>query len=258
MSFRPKKNSETNTSWQPVSEWYHSSVGASGHYYHQHVVIPNLMRLLQLHESASVLDLGCGQGILARQLPEGVYYQGLDLAPSLIQLAKKQNHNPDYHFAVANVTRPLPIQKKDFTHATCVLALQNMDNIEGACQQAFNHLSPGGMFVIVLNHPCFRIPRQSSWETDPIKKTQYRRIDRYFSPLKVPIAAEPSKKNSAVTWSFHYPLSAFTTALSKNGFFIKNIEEWVSDKTSVGKAAKMENRSRAEFPLFLALIAIKL
>jgi len=36
---------------------------------------------------------------------------------------------------------------------------------------------------------------------------------------------------------------------------IEKIEEWASDKDSVGKAAKMENRARAEIPLFMAIQA---
>jgi hypothetical protein len=35
------------------------------------------------------------------------------------------------------------------------------------------------------------------------------------------------------------------------------MEEWTSDKVSVGKAAKGENRARAEFPLFMAIRAVK-
>jgi hypothetical protein len=33
------------------------------------------------------------------------------------------------------------------------------------------------------------------------------------------------------------------------------MEEWISDKQSSGKFAKMENRSREEIPLFLLLQA---
>jgi hypothetical protein len=35
------------------------------------------------------------------------------------------------------------------------------------------------------------------------------------------------------------------------------IDEWVSDKKSMGKCAAQENRARQEFPLFLTLIAQK-
>ncbi len=248
----------SSTSWQGVSQWYQSSVGEAGHYYHQHVVLPNVLRLLKLQSSDSLLDLACGQGVLARHIDPSVYYQGLDISPSLIAFAKKQDSNSLHHFTVADISRSsLPIQKKDFTHATIILAIQNIEHVSPVFQNAQRYLSEKGQLLIVMNHPCFRIPRQSSWGIDESKKTQYRRIDRYLSSLKIPIVAHPGQKKSPNTWSFHQPLSVYTRTLSEAGFVITLMEEWGSDKTSVGKAAKMENRSRSEFPLFLTICAQK-
>ena len=258
MNLPQKSQNRQNTSWQPVSEWYTKTVGESGNYYHQHVVIPAVLRLLNLSENSSLLDLACGQGVLERQIPPNVYYQGIDISPSLITYAKTQIHNPNHHVVVGNVTRPLPIQKTGFSHAAIVLALQNIEEPELALQQAADRLAPNGTLVLILNHPVFRIPRQSGWGIDEKTKIQFRRVDRYLSPLKIPITATPSQgQRSAITWSYHQPISAYSAFLQKAGFVIEIIEELGSDKVSVGKAAKMENRSRAEFPLFMAIKAKK-
>ena len=45
--------------------------------------------------------------------------------------------------------------------------------------------------------------------------------------------------------------------LTDNGFLITNIEEWVSPKKSEGPMAIIEDRARNEFPLFLAIKAVK-
>jgi hypothetical protein len=45
--------------------------------------------------------------------------------------------------------------------------------------------------------------------------------------------------------------------LFNNGFLIEKMEEWISDKKSEGGRAKIEDKARAEFPLFLAIKAIK-
>jgi ubiquinone/menaquinone biosynthesis C-methylase UbiE len=252
------RSSKPSTSWQPVSEWYNASVGESGHYYHREIVLPGVLRLLNLSPDSSLLDLACGQGVLSRQLPETVYYQGLDVAKDLIAAAKEHTKSERHHFGVADVTRAtLPIQKTDFTHATIILAIQNMRHPEGALQNVAARLRANGRLVIVMNHPCFRIPRQSSWEIDQSKKTQYRRIDRYLSPLEIPITAHPGKRSSAVTMSFHQPLSAYSQMLRQAGFVIEEIAEWSSNKNSEGRAAKMENRARDEFPLFLTFVARK-
>jgi hypothetical protein len=38
---------------------------------------------------------------------------------------------------------------------------------------------------------------------------------------------------------------------------IQTIDEWVSNKTSIGKHAKRENQARKEFPLFMTFVLKK-
>lgn len=210
--------------------------------------------------SANLLDLACGQGVLARHLPKNTAYTGIDIAPSLIKAAKQSSENPKHQFLVGDVTKPLPLKKPvSFTHATIILALQNIEHPNVVFKSAFECLEEHGMLVIVLNHPCFRIPRQSSWQIDEQKKIQYRRIDRYYTSMSIPVQAHPGKgEHSPTTLSFHHPLSDYSRWLRDAGFMIELIEEWCSDKVSTGKAAKMENRSREEFPLFMTLVAKKI
>lgn len=256
-----KKVNSPSTSWEPVGKWYHGTVGDEGHYYHQHVVMPGVLRLLDLDKTASpsLLDLACGQGILGRQIRKNIEYIGIDSAPSLIKAAKQGDHQPNHKYLVGDVLKPLSITKTDFTHAGIILAIQNFEDPALAIQNAAKHLRFGGHLIIAMNHPCFRVLRQSSWKVDEVQKIQYRRIDRYSSPMKFPIQAHPSKGElSSATWSFHHPLAAYSLWLNQAGFAIELLEEWHSNKVSTGKAAKMENRSREEFPLFLAIKAIKL
>lgn len=248
-----------NTSWQKVGSWYEKSVGESGHYYHKQVILPKLLKMLDLKNQKSLLDLGCGQGVLARQLPPSIEYLGIDIAKTLVDYAKQHDKNPKHHFLIKDLTQKLSLEKKDFDCAALILSLQNMEKPEAALLNASNHLKEGGLLAIVLNHPCFRIPRQSSWQVDGSKKVQYRRIDRYLSELNIPIEMEPSKKDKSIqTWSFHRPLSAYFDMLKKSGFAVLDLQEWCSDKISYGKAAKMENNARNEFPLFLTLLAKKI
>jgi len=250
---------QQNTSWQNVSNWYDKLVGSDGHYYHQHVVIPGLLRLLDLNTQSSLVDIGCGQGILSRSVPRLSKYLGIDRSGSLIEAAKKINKNSEYSFITKDATKPIVTAQPVFSHAAIVLALQNMEHPEGAIQNAASYLVPGGKLVIVLNHPAFRIPRQSGWGIDEKTKQQYRWMNRYASALKIPITMNPGQKNlgsgEQITWSFHRSLQDYVQLLAAAGFVITGLEEWSSDKESKGKAAKMENRSRKEFPLFLTLVA---
>lgn len=246
---------QPNSSWEKVSGWYDKTVGEKGHYYHQHVILPNLLRLIGKTNEAKILDLGCGQAVLSRHLPQEAIYCGVDISAGLIQAATQRKTQKNISFFERDLSLPLDLPKKDFTHAVFLLSLQNMPNASIAIKSAAAHLKKEGKLILILNHPCFRVPRQSSWETDPHKKLQYRRIDRYLTPLEVPIKTHPGKDKSEDTLSFHYPLSTYSQWLKEAHFTIESIEEWTSDKESIGKAAKMENFSRQEIPLFLTLVA---
>jgi ubiquinone/menaquinone biosynthesis C-methylase UbiE len=259
--FKPRSEKPRSTSWEPVEKWYKASVGDEGHYYHQQIIMPGVLRLMQLdkYKKPSVLDLACGQGVLSRHLPDNVRYLGLDLSVSLIKSAVQQNRNSLHTFSVADVSKPISIKQDKFSHAAIILALQNIEHADQVMKNAYSLLEDKGQLLIVLNHPCFRIPRQSSWQIDESKKIQYRRVDRYASDLKIPIQAHPSKgEKSPQTWTFHHPLSAYCQWLHQTGFVIETIEEWCSEKVSTGSAAKMENRARSEFPLFLTIAARKI
>lgn len=250
-----------DTTWETSSSWYDKIVGAKGHYYHQQVIIPSVLKILESEKKSQpyLLDLACGQGVLARHLPKAMKYFGVDGSESLIRSAKKYDLKSIHQFLVHDLSLPLELPHKEFSHTTCILAAQNLSSTAPLFRSAFAHLRKSGQFIIVLNHPCFRIPRQSSWGVDEQKKLQYRRVDRYMTELKIPIQTKMgSKETSEQTWSFHYPISYFIAELKAAGFLIEQIEEWCSDKKSTGKTASMENRSRQEFPLFMTIVARKI
>lgn len=247
-----------DTSWQKVSRWYNESLGQTGDYFHRKIVVPKVILMMNLKPGDNVLDLGCGQGILARHLPKYVGYCGVDLSAGLLSFAKKHDINEEHQYIKADIAKPLNLGNRQFSHTAIVLALQNVNQPQVVINNASKYLKAAGQIAIVINHPCFRIPRQSSWQIDERSKLQYRRINRYLSPLKIPINMQPSKGFKGVmTWSFHFPLSQLSGWLQQSGFFIEKIEEWVSDKISVGEARKMENLARSEFPMFLAILAKK-
>ena len=242
-----------STSWHHVEKWYDHIVAKKGHTFHQDLIFPSLQSWSLFQKGNALLDLGCGQGVLARHLPKGVDYLGIDAAMALIKKAKSYSDHP---FKVGDVTTPYFLDGKTFTHAIFLLSLQNMARGDLAIKCCASHLKPNGKIILVLNHPCFRIPRQSSWGVDEKKKLQYRRLDSYGSSLEIPIAMHPSEQeNSPQTLSYHHPLSTYIGWLRESHFLITRLEEWYSNKASVGKKAKMEDRARKEFPLFLALEA---
>ena len=175
-----------DTSWEKGASWYDSVTTKSGHYYHKTVILPKLKQLLQLEKAKDpyILDVGCGQGILARTLCSKVPYLGLDNSKALLSLADTYQKKSDHRFMLQDATVDYDLNQK-FSHVIFLLSLQNMSNPEMALRQVSKHIKPSGTLILVLNHPCFRIPRQSSWGIDRPQKIQYRRINRYLSLIHI-------------------------------------------------------------------------
>ena len=246
---------KNHTSWQKVSKWYTEKQGLRGSYYYEKIILPRTLSLLNLKPADSVLDLGCGQGILERIIPTEVGYAGIDLSSDLIKFAIANRRFSKHEFIVGDITKPLPVSSRAlFSKIVILLTLQNISNLSGLVKNIKKYLKPDGQVIIVINHPYFRIPRQSGWGIDEENKLQFRRVNRYQTSFKIPIEMHPGQTNKEITWSFHYPLSLMSAEFEKNNLVVSKIEEWVSDKKSVGKAARMENFARAEFPLFMALV----
>lgn len=259
------------TDWGQVAAWYDKLVGESGSEYHREVVLPGVLRLLAPQKGQRVLDVACGQGVLCRLLAErGCEVTGVDAARDLITLARQKELPNEkaaqsavgsrksaitYHVADAKELSFLP--EGHFDLAACVLAIQNIHPIQPVFAGVARALKPGGRFVLAMMHPHFRGPRETHWGWDENEGVQYRRVDRYLLPRKIPIVTHPGQRHDQYTWSFHKPLEAYVKALRNAGLLIDALEEWPSHKKSTsGPRARAENIAREEIPMFLALRAI--
>ena len=258
------KNSRTSsqrkqTLWDQASRWYDSLVGMSGSDYHQTIVMPGVLKLLELKAGRRVLDLACGQGVFSRfLLGKKIKPEGLDSSEELLRMARSHSVKPiTYHLGNAGDGKLLDGQ--EFDGIACLLAVQNMEKVEPVFQNVARWLKPKGKFVMVLTHPCFRIPRQTHWGWDDEKKIEYRRVDRYANEMKIPILTPPFIDKVNFTMTYHRPLQNYFSALLKAGLCVDSLEEWMSNKESApGKRSRGENRARKEVPLFMAIRAVRI
>ena len=255
---KPKIVRSKATLWDQASRWYDSLVGVSGSGYHQTIVMPGVFKMLQLKPGRRVLDLACGQGVFSRFLLEKrIKPEGLDSSEELLNMARSRSvKSIPYHLGNASDTKLLHGQ--EFDGIACLLAVQNMEKVEPVFQNVARWLKPKGKFVMVLTHPCFRIPRQTHWGWDDGKKIEYRRIDRYANEMKIPILTPPFVDKVNYTMTYHRPLQNYFSALLKAGLCVDSLEEWMSNKESTpGKRSRGENRARKEVPLFMAIRAVR-
>src|SRR3989338_1670830 len=159
--------SNPNTSWGEVAEWYHTLLEYDVDSYQRAVILPNLLRLLALKRGDTVLDIACGQGFFAQQFAQaGTKVTASDIAPELIALAKKNiprgsgTERLTFHVAPAN---NLAFARDGSANkATIIMAIQNIEDLDGTFRECRRILEPSGTLTLVLNHPAFRIPQASS------------------------------------------------------------------------------------------------
>jgi len=282
-----------DTSWGEVAGWYDDLL-AGDDTYQQKVILPNLIRAMNIKKGETIADIACGNGFFSGQfLAAGARAIGFDISPELVAAAKKKDggnkpsqdkidghlgSHSENHFGAEFFASPADepdkvaagfakTTNKTADKAVCVLAIQNIENVKGLFESCRRILAPAGSLYLVMNHPAYRIPQASSWGFDEASGRQYRRVDRYLSEMKIPIVMNPGREKpgqksgekSITTTSFHRPLQYYFKLLQAAGFSVSRLEEWISHRRSQpGPRQKEEDRVRGEFPLFLFIEAKQL
>jgi ubiquinone/menaquinone biosynthesis C-methylase UbiE len=251
-----RRKTEPRTSWTPVANWYNGWVGSSGSEHHRQLAIPMVLDLLQPWPGMKVLEIGAGQGVLAPVIAEAdARYVGIDASERLLQFARKY-HGRQGKFICgdARYLKALPdIQANSFDAVIFMLSIQDMEPLDQVLEPASWALKPGGSLILLMTHPCFRVPHQSGWGWDENRKLQYRRIDRYLTRLRVPMRAYPGQRKGT-TLSFHRPLGDYINTLADCGLQIDRMQEVPTYKRHNTTAKSLADQ---EIPLFLGLRARK-
>lgn len=261
---KEKITKNTFSSWGSVADWYNDHLEKENDTFHKKIIYPNIFRILGKLQGKKVLDLACGQGQFSYLLCEkGAHVTGIDIAKELIDLAKSRNDSIKeqrihrINFLEGSSDNLHMVKDATFDVVVCVLALQNIEKLAKTIDEIKRVLVQGGVFLFVLNHPSFRNLRQTSWGYDQSTNTQFRRIDEYMSESRVHVDMTPGRKiNKKFTVSFHRPLQFYVKILTKAGFIVSHLEEWISHKESrQGVRQIAENKSRKEIPLFMCIQA---
>lgn len=256
-----RHGSNAATSWEPVADWYIGWVGRDGSKYHRQLAVPALLELLAPEPEEAILDIGAGPGVLAPPIAAaGAHYTGIDASEKMIRFARRfHGHLGRFLLADACQLAEVPeLRPATFDAVVFLLSIQDMQPLQAVLDSASWALKPGGRAILLMTHPCFRVPRLSGWGWDEGRKMHYRRVDRYLSPLPVPMKAYRQSKQQGTTWSFHRPLQAYINGLSTCGLLLDRMAEIAATQLEQsGTPAEAGHRARQEIPLFLGLRACK-
>jgi ubiquinone/menaquinone biosynthesis C-methylase UbiE len=97
------------------------------------------------------LDVGCGEGRLARDLAaRGYDVTGIEPAPTLLQAAKKAHPEGTYIQAEAS---DLPFSAESVQLLLSYNSLMDTDDLDGAMREFARVLKPSGRLCITITHP---------------------------------------------------------------------------------------------------------
>jgi ubiquinone/menaquinone biosynthesis C-methylase UbiE len=188
-----------------------------------------------------------------------VHIHGVDLSSNLIKIAEQKfAQNKNVSLKVADASKMSHIKDKSIDVVYSVLALQNMADVDKVTAELQRVLKKDGHCIFVINHPSFRVPKESDWRFDTMLQKQGRVTYTYMTDKKYVIDMNPGKtaagEKGEETISFHHPLQYFSKIFNKHGFAISRIEEWISHKKSeAGGRQKAEDDARKEIPMFMCL-----
>lgn len=190
------------------------------------------------------LDLGCGEGRLARDLGAAGYrVAGVDASPTLVAAAREADPGFDVQLADAAA---LPFADGEFDLVVAFMTLQDVDDLEGALRECARVLEPEGRLCLAIVHPLNSAGAFARDGDDAPFVIEGSYVDE--SPYADVVVREGLGMTFA---SVHRPLETYVGALADAGFLIERLRE------SVAPEQALHGRRWLRIPLFLHVRALK-
>lgn len=207
-----------NGLWDEHAQWWLDGFtnGVDPEYVEQ--IIP--LALEELAGRSTVLDVGCGDGQIARALSaQGSTVLGIDPTQLHIDIARERAGGPTYELGSAT---QLPVADNSQDAVVACLVFEHIDEVDAAIAEVARVLKPGGQFSFFLNHPLLQTPG-SGWIDDYIldPPEQYWRIGAYLVETET---VEEVEKDVFIRF-IHRPLSRYVNALISNGLVLERMYE---------------------------------
>jgi SAM-dependent methyltransferase len=233
--------------WEEHAAWWQEGFteGADPEYVEQ--ILP--MAAHYLGGAERVLDIGCGEGQIARLAVAGgaSFVAGVD--PTAAQIAVAAERGCDVHYARAGAAT-LPFAAGSFDAAVACLVFEHIAEVDQAIAEVARVLRPGGRFCFFLNHPLLQTP-SSGWIDDQTLEPpeQYWRIGPY---LVEDASIEEVDKGVFIPF-IHRPLSRYVNACAAAGLSIEHMEEPPPPPGFLALAAEYAEAATIPRLLFLLL-----
>jgi SAM-dependent methyltransferase len=231
--------------WETHADWWieQFTEGADPEYEEQ--ILP--LAAEHLADARRVLDVGCGDGQIARLARRigAEVVAGVDPTWNQISVAAVRGGGPSYARADAAA---LPFADGCFDTVVACLVFEHIRRVHDAIAEVARVLQAGGAFLFFLNHPLLQTPG-SGWVDDQILGEQYWRVGAYLVEDTVDEEVAPG----VVLPFVHRPLSRYVNALVANGLVLERMAEPAPPAGFLARA--VEYPDAAQIPRLLFLLA---
>ncbi|MEI6420344.1 MAG: methyltransferase domain-containing protein [bacterium] len=223
--------------------------------YEQEVILPNMIRLLDIKSGDRVLDVDCGQGYFSKVFAErGAEVIGLSSSFQLIEMAKQKTGPREKYIVLPPNRLSGNISPETIDKAYIILGLEAISDIQEVISEVSKTLKLGGKFYIVIKHPSFRTSSITAWVMDEESGIKYRCVGEYLSESRIGLEKIIDNENVTNEYSYHRPLQLYFKALVKNKLAVTRLEEWNSHRKAMpGSHQKAEDKAIKEIPMFMML-----
>jgi ubiquinone/menaquinone biosynthesis C-methylase UbiE len=237
-------------------------MGEQGDLWHRAIIDPTLLAVVGTVRGRRVLDLGCGNGYLARRwATEGAAQSvGIDLSEASLRFARRREarRRSGAGFVRQDSADLASFGDDSFDLVVAHMSLMDIENAEGTIREVGRVLAPEGRFVFSINHPCFDIDSRSMWvvERQVYANTVFRKVAGYREERVVRVPWRISEKETAYTTSYHRPLPTYLRYLRKAGLAVVRMEEPYPGPEAIRKSPQAP--FMREIPLHLVVEAVPL
>jgi SAM-dependent methyltransferase len=205
--------------WEDHAGWWIDgfTYGADPEYEEQ--ILP--LAAAQLAGARNVLDVGCGDGQVARLAVRGGATRVIGIDPTWNQLTVAQQRGGGALYARSGAGA-LPFATESFDAVVACLVFEHIRDVDDAIAEVARVLVPGGRFLFFLNHPLLQTPN-SGWIDDQVldPPEQYWRIGPYLIEDET---IEQVEKGVFIPF-IHRPVSRYVNAMARNGLLITEMHE---------------------------------
>ncbi len=243
--------------WSSLAAWYDAKQGETGDLWHRALIDPGLVARIGDVAGLRLLDVGCGNGYLARRFAAaGATVVAVDATEAMVERARARGDAGGRVAYLNGDASALPsLESGTFDLAYSNMALMDMADAAGVLREIGRLLREDGRFVATLSHPCFDNGLDSTWlvEKFPRGTTTVGRVMRtYREPFRSEVPWNAGEEGPRYTGAYHRPLSWYAHALSEAGFVIESLDEPTPLPEMLG-GASVEGPWIVKVPLHLVI-----